>query len=74
MFDGDAVFALSTVASGRAASPTLVGALAADVLAEAVLRAVRAAETIGGDGLPTLPCAAEFGDAGQRRQDPGDLS
>jgi len=74
MGDGDVVFALATGASGRAASPTLVGALAADVLAEAVLRAVRAATAIGGDGLPTLPCAADLANADAPRQDPGDLS
>ncbi|MEO6361794.1 MAG: P1 family peptidase [Caldimonas sp.] len=62
--DGDVVFALATGASGQPASPTLVGALAADVLAQAVLRAVRAATAIGGDGLPHLPCAADFSVAG----------
>jgi L-aminopeptidase/D-esterase-like protein len=60
MGDGDVVFALATGASGRTASPTLVGALAADVLADAVLRAVRAAKAIGGNGLPDLPCAADL--------------
>jgi len=74
MGDGDVVFALATGASGRAASPTLVGALAADVLAEAVLRAVRAATAIGGGGLPTLPCAADLAHRDATRQDPGDLS
>ena len=60
MSDGDVVFALATGASGRTAAPTLIGALAADVLAEAVVRAVRAARAIGGAGLPDLPCAADF--------------
>ena len=55
MGDGDVVFALATGASGRVATPTLVGALAAEVLADAVLRAVRAARRIGGAGLPDLP-------------------
>ena len=63
MGDGDVVFALATGASGAAASPTLVGALAADVLADAVLRAVRAAQGIGGAGLPDLPCAADLAGA-----------
>ena len=71
MGDGDVVFALATGASGRSAATTLVGALAADVLADAVLRAVRAAKGIGGNGLPTLPCAADLGAAG-KKPDTGD--
>ena len=46
MFDGDTVFALAT--GGRPADINLVGALAAEVAAEAILAAVRAAETLGG--------------------------
>ena len=46
MSDGDVVFALATGASGRRAHTTLIGALAADVLADAVLRAVRAASSL----------------------------
>jgi L-aminopeptidase/D-esterase-like protein len=60
MGDGDVVFALATGASGQAASPTLVGALAAEVLAEAVLRAVLAARGISGGGVPALPSAADL--------------
>ncbi len=63
MGDGDVVFALATGASGRVGAPTLIGALAADVLADAVLRAVRAARRIGGNGLPDLPAAADLGGA-----------
>jgi L-aminopeptidase/D-esterase-like protein len=63
MGDGDVVFALATGASGQSAATTLVGALAADVLAEAVVRAVRAARGIGGDGLPNLPASADLADA-----------
>jgi hypothetical protein len=55
------VFALATGASGRVAATTLIGALGADVLADAVLRAVRAAKGIAGPGLPDLPCAADLG-------------
>ena len=52
-WDGDTVFALST---GRAAaSELLVGALAAEVTARAILRAVRLAQ-----GLPGLPSAGEM--------------
>ena len=60
MGDGDVVFALATGASGRPAATTLVGALAADVLADAVLRAVRAARGIGGDGVPHLPASIDL--------------
>ncbi|HEX4234262.1 MAG TPA: P1 family peptidase [Caldimonas sp.] len=63
MGDGDVVFALATGASGRSAATTLLGALAADVLAEAVVRAVRAARRIDGDGLPDLPAAVDLGTA-----------
>lgn len=60
MSDGDIVFALGTGASGRRAHTTLLGALAADVLAGAVLRAVRAATALAGPGLPTLPAARDL--------------
>jgi len=59
MGDGDVVFALATGASGVAAHTTLIGALAAEVLAEAVLRGVRAATSLAGEGLPALPAARE---------------
>jgi L-aminopeptidase/D-esterase-like protein len=49
MLDGDTIFALST--GRRKADVNLVGALAAEVLAQAILRAVRAAQPAG--GLPT---------------------
>jgi L-aminopeptidase/D-esterase-like protein len=73
MGDGDVVFALGTGASGRSAATTLIGALAAGVLADAVLRAVRAARGIGGNGLPDLPCAADLG-AVRETKDEGDLA
>jgi L-aminopeptidase/D-esterase-like protein len=60
MGDGDVVFALATGASGRGAPVTLVGAFAAEVLAEAVVRAIRAAQGIGGDGMPHLPAARDL--------------
>jgi L-aminopeptidase/D-esterase-like protein len=72
MGDGDVVFALATGASGQAAATTLIGALAADVLADAVLRAVRAAKGIGGNGLPDLPGATDLAGAGHKREEPGD--
>ena len=61
--DGDTVFALATGGSGRAGNVTLVGALAAEAMATAVVRAVRAATALHGDGpsgLPDLPAAADL--------------
>ena len=50
MFDGDTLFALST--GRRSADVTLVGACAAEVVSQAILRAVRSAAPAG--GLPGL--------------------
>jgi len=50
MLDGDVIFALSSGA--RSADVTTVGAFAAEVMAEAILRAVRSAKAAG--GLPGL--------------------
>jgi L-aminopeptidase/D-esterase-like protein len=58
--DGDTVFALGTGASGQSANLTVLGSLAAEVVATAVLRAVRAAVAIGGPGLPSVPAASDF--------------
>ncbi len=49
MFDGDTVFALAT--GHRKADVSLVGAYAAEVLAQAIVRAVRAARPVA--GLPS---------------------
>jgi L-aminopeptidase/D-esterase-like protein len=68
MSDGDVVFALGTGASGRRSNVTLLGALAADVLADAVLRAVRAATSLSGPGLPTLPAARDMSAAGTTKE------
>ncbi|MES2228790.1 MAG: P1 family peptidase [Pseudomonadota bacterium] len=59
MSDGDTIFALATGASGRTASVTLLGALGADVMATAIVRAVRAASRLDLPGLPLLPAAGE---------------
>ena len=53
MFDGDCVFALATGKSPKkkgasGANPSVVGAVAAEVLAQAVVRAVQQAESLGG--------------------------
>ena len=55
-FDGDTIFALSTGARAGEPDVLTIGALAADAVAEAVLRAVRAAK-----GIPGYPAAAELG-------------
>ena len=51
MFDGDTVFALATgkpPKKGKGGSPSVVGTAAVEVLAQAVVRAVRQAESLGG--------------------------
>ena len=58
--DGDSLFALGTGASGIEVHTTVLGTLAAEVVARAVLNAVHAARGISGPGLPTLPCANDF--------------
>ena len=58
--DGDTLFALGTGSSGLRVHTTVLGALAAVVVARAVLNAVRAAEAIGGPGLPSLPSASDM--------------
>lgn len=50
MFDGDAIFAMSTGA--RKADTTLIGAFAAEVVTQAIVRAVKTAKPAG--GLPGL--------------------
>ena len=60
MTDGDTIFALATGAAGRSAHLTLLGALAADVMAVAIVRAVRAAHRLDEPGLPALPAAADL--------------
>jgi L-aminopeptidase/D-esterase-like protein len=58
--DGDTIFALATGASGRSASLTLIGALGAQVMAEAILRAVQAAQAWHGSGGLWLPAARDM--------------
>lgn len=54
--DGDTVFSLATGTWDGDSNVTLIGALAADVMAEAILRAVRMA-----DGLDGVPSVADLG-------------
>ncbi len=56
--DGDTVFTLATGTVTDDVSISVIGALAADVVAEAILRAVRSAT-----GLPGLPSVSELGGA-----------
>jgi len=58
--DGDTVFALATGTGKADADMTVLGALAAEVTARAVLRAVRAAVGIAVPGLPGIPAARDF--------------
>ncbi len=53
--DGDAIFALSTGAAANPTSLLRIGALAADVTAEAIVRAVRAAS-----GVPGFPAVRDL--------------
>jgi L-aminopeptidase/D-esterase-like protein len=53
--DGDTIFAVATGRSSRPANVTLIGALAAEAVSRALVRAVRAAKAIAG-----LPCAADL--------------
>ncbi|MBC7957331.1 MAG: P1 family peptidase [Cytophagales bacterium] len=53
--DGDTLFALATGESGLAGNVTVLGTLAAEVMAQAVLRAVRAAQS-----LPLFPACRDF--------------
>jgi L-aminopeptidase/D-esterase-like protein len=55
VFDGDTIFALATGARPGAPDMLTIGALAADAVAEAVVRAVRAATSI-----PGYPAAVDF--------------
>jgi L-aminopeptidase/D-esterase-like protein len=54
--DGDTVFTLATGSWTGTANPTIVGALAADAVTEAIVRAVSKAESLGG-----LPAARDLG-------------
>lgn len=54
-FDGDVMFSLATGAAGKTLEPTVLGSLAAEVTAQAVLNAIRAAT-----GLPGLPAASDL--------------
>ncbi|HEY3382785.1 MAG TPA: P1 family peptidase [Vicinamibacterales bacterium] len=54
-FDGDTIFTLATGARPGATDLLVVGALAAEVTSQAIVRAVRAAR-----GIPGYPCASDL--------------
>ena len=55
MSDGDTIFAVATGAISKRANHGAIGALAADVMSQAVVRAVMSAR-----GLPGLPAARDL--------------
>ena len=59
MVDGDAIFVLSTGKGGEGEDVTIIGSIAAEVLATAIVRAVRQAE-----GLAGIPAAGEVRENG----------
>ena len=59
--DGDTIFALATGERQGEPNVLLVGALAADVMSEAIVRAALSATASGG-----LPAARDFGSAPRR--------
>jgi L-aminopeptidase/D-esterase-like protein len=66
MFDGDTVFALATGSRQGAPDMLAIGALAADAVAEAVVRAVRAAKAIPGYPAASDLAAGRGPEAGRR--------
>ena len=60
MWDGDTIFALATGKSGLPGNMMLLAVMAAEVMAEAVRRAVLAATRVGGEGVPPLPVTADL--------------
>ncbi len=55
MFDGDTIFTMATGSAKKTGNPTLLGLMAAEVVAASILRAVYAAQ-----GLPGLPAARDL--------------
>lgn len=58
--DGDTMFVLATGKADAGVDLTVLGILAAEVTARAVLRAVLAATPVSGPGVPPLPCARDL--------------
>jgi L-aminopeptidase/D-esterase-like protein len=58
--DGDTMFVLATAKTQARLDLTVLGILAAEVTARAVLNAVLAATPVSGPGVPDLPCARDL--------------
>jgi L-aminopeptidase/D-esterase-like protein len=61
MWDGDTIFCVGTGKSGVTGNMMALGAIAAQVMGAAVIRAVLNAKGLSGPGLPAVPSAAELG-------------
>ncbi len=61
MWDGDTLFCVATGKSGVTGNMMALGAIAAQVMAAAVIRAALAAKAVPGPGVPAVPGASEFG-------------
>lgn len=61
MWDGDTIFCLATGKSGVTGNMMALGAIAAQVMAAAVIRAVLHAKGVSIPGGPAIPSVAEFG-------------
>lgn len=63
MFDGDTIFAVATgkTTSTKPANVTLIGALAAEAMSQAIVRAIKAARGIQISPGQNLPSAADLG-------------
>ena len=59
-WDGDTVFALATNKAKRTLDAAILDMLSAEVMAQAVVNAIRAATRVSGNGVPDLPPWHEF--------------
>jgi len=60
MWDGDTIFAVSTGKSGLPGNMMLLAVMAAEVMAQAVRRAVRCATRVSGPCVPDMPAVADL--------------
>lgn len=59
-WDGDTVFSLATNRAKQSLDAAILGMLSAEVMAQAVVNAIRAATRVSGRGVPNLPTWYEF--------------
>ena len=59
-WDGDTVFALATARAERSLDAAVLSMLSAEVMAQAVVNAIRHATRVSGPGVPDLPTWHEF--------------